>query len=142
MLFLLDGKGKNAINRNTFETVKIQLQHIRKRAPAAFHIVQVEPRLPAQFQISGHSRNAEIIRQGDVVIPESVLFIGNYAFANSKINSITIADATVVYNNAFEGWTAEQTINTPKTAYQAASTWNLDWYKNSNATIVWKYEAE
>ncbi|MBE7079610.1 MAG: hypothetical protein E7371_00055 [Clostridiales bacterium] len=98
--------------------------------------------IPNTVEIIGDYAFANCESLGDVVIPESVLFIGNYAFANSKINSITIADATVVYSGAFEGWTAEQTINTPKTAYQAASVWNLDWYKNSNATIVYGYIAE
>jgi hypothetical protein len=98
--------------------------------------------IPNTVEIIGDYAFANCESLGDFVVPESVLFIGNYAFANSKATSITIAGDAVVYNNAFEGWTAEQTIKTSKSAFQAASLWNLGWYNNSNATIVWEYVAE
>lgn len=98
--------------------------------------------IPNTVEIIGDYAFANCESLGDFVVPESVLFIGNYAFANSKATSITIVGDAVVYNNAFEGWTAEQTIKTSKSAFQAASLWNLGWYNNSKATIVWEYVAE
>ena len=98
--------------------------------------------IPNTVEIIGDYAFANCESLGDFVVPESVLFIGNYAFANSKATSITIVGDAVVYNNAFEGWTAEQTIKNSKSAFQAASLWNLGWYNNSNATIVWEYVAE
>jgi hypothetical protein len=98
--------------------------------------------LPNTVEIIGDYAFANCESLTSFVIPESVLFVGNYAFANSKIASIIIPEATVIYNNAFEGWTADQTVKTSKSAFQAASLWNLNWYNNSKATIVYGYVAE
>jgi hypothetical protein len=95
--------------------------------------------LPNSVEIIGDYAFANCTNLKTLNVPTSAMFIGNYAFANTAIQSVVIPSTAVVYNNAFEGWTAAQTVNVELSAYKAWSIWNLAWSKGSEAAYVWEY---
>lgn len=74
-----------------------------------------------------------------VVLSSNTKSIGEYAFANAKVTSLAIP-ATVDYidANAFDGWTADQTITFTITKAEATAKYGTDWLNGCNATIVYK----
>lgn len=74
-----------------------------------------------------------------VVLSSNTKSIGEYAFANAKVTSLAIP-ATVDYidANAFDGWTADQTITFTITEAEATAKYGTDWLNGCNATIVYK----
>jgi hypothetical protein len=97
--------------------------------------------LPDSVEIIGDFSFANCTALTTLNVPTSTMFIGNNAFENTAITSVVIPSTAVVYNNAFKGWTAAQTINAELSAYKAWSIWNLTWNAGTNATVVWGYNA-
>lgn len=89
---------------------------------------------------SGCTDLTEVVFAGDKIVSLS----GSGTFKGcTKITSITIP-ASIVYMgaNTFEGWTDQQTINIAgKTENDLPSGWNANWYANSQAKLVWNYQA-
>ena len=74
-------------------------------------------------------------------IPESVTSIAACAFYNcTSISSVVIPAGVVnIGAKAFYGWTSDQTIYIEGRT-EAPWSWNVNWYENSAATVVWGYE--
>lgn len=74
-----------------------------------------------------------------IVLSSNTKSIGEYAFKNANIASIELP-ATVKYidANAFDGWTADQTITFTITEAEATAKYGTDWLNGCNATIVYK----
>ncbi len=88
---------------------------------------------------SGAFRNCSKLTFID--IPESVTLIENSAFYNcASISSVVIPAGVVnIGAKAFYGWTSDQTIYI-KGRTEAPWSWNVNWYEDSAATVVWGYE--
>lgn len=88
---------------------------------------------------SGAFRNCSKLTALD--IPKSVTLIENSAFYNcTSISSVVIPAGVVnIGAKAFYGWTSDQTIYIEGRT-EAPWSWNVNWYENSAATVVWGYE--
>ena len=88
---------------------------------------------------SGAFRNCSKLTAID--IPKSVTLIENSAFYNcTSISSVVIPVGVVnIGAKAFYGWTSDQTIYIEGRT-EAPWSWNVNWYENSAATVVWGYE--
>lgn len=88
---------------------------------------------------SGAFRNCSKLTFID--IPKSVTLIENSAFYNcTSISSVVIPAGVVnIGAKAFYGWTSDQTIYIEGRT-EAPWSWNVNWYENSAATVVWGYE--
>lgn len=88
---------------------------------------------------SGAFRNCSKFTAID--IPKSVTLIENSAFYNcTSISSVVIPAGVVnIGAKAFYGWTSDQTIYIEGRT-EAPWSWNVNWYENSAATVVWGYE--
>ena len=94
--------------------------------------------LPVSYEDIGDYAFAGVTADA-IVLSENTKSIGEYAFANAKVTSLAIP-ATVDYidANAFDGWTADQTITFTITEAEATAKYGTDWLAGCNATIVYK----
>lgn len=71
-------------------------------------------------------------------LPSTVNYIYGRAFQGcTAMTSITLHSGVTVYENAFEGWTAEQTINLPFAEDSIPTSWNPMWNTGCAAQIVY-----
>ena len=97
--------------------------------------------LPSNLKIIGLAAFGNMIELTNLVIPDSVEEIDDYAFYSCRsINEIDLTNIKKVGKGVFYGWSLFQKIKVPfeSTDEVLPSNWNSDWYEGSRAEVIYK----